>query len=313
MEKQFYQNKNHSGLGIVLSGFISLLFVVIFSVGCSVTEEIKPTPDNPDNEDPSDQKVEGVDYFLPHIDLNHWKVTLPIGNPTEVKPPEILNYANNDLLKAFMYNDSTDGSLVFHTYPGASTRNSSYSRTELREQMVPGSNNTNWTFAEGGRLKGTLKLEDISKDASGKPHRTIIMQIHGRLTNAQRDLIGEDDNNAPPVLKIYWDKGKVRVKTKILKDLNASDTEILHTSAWTDDEGYNFPELVNNDQFTLEVIVSEGRMEVILNEKESVVYDGIHMQKWGVFENYFKAGNYLQTKDEGAFATVKYYDLELSH
>ena len=57
----------------------------------------------------------------------------------------------------------------------------------------------------------------------------------------------------------------------------------------------------------------EGRMEIILNEDESVVYDGIHIEKWGVFENYFKAGNYLSAKEEGDFARVKYYDLEVSH
>ncbi len=258
--------------------------------------------------------VEGVDYFLPKIDLNHWKVTLPIGNPTEVEPPEILDYANVAVLKEFMYNDSTDGALVFYTYPGASTRNSSYSRTELREQMVPGSNNTNWTFAQGGRMKGTLAVPEISRDNSDKSHRTMVMQIHGRLTNEQRDLIGEDDNNAPPVLKIYWEKdGRIRVKTKKLKDLDVSETEMLKTSAWTDDEGHNFSTNVGTDKFTLEVIASEGRIEVILNDEESVVYDDIHMEKWGIFENYFKAGNYLGTRDEGSFARVKYYDLVVSH
>ncbi len=312
MEKRTYKRRNHSGLGIVLGGFTSLLFVLLFNVGCSVKGEITPAPDK-EEEEPSDQLVEGVDYFLPHIDLNNWKVTLPIGNPTEVKPPEILNYGNLEILKEFMYNDSIDGSLVFYTYPGASTRNSSYSRTELREQMVPGSNNTNWTFAEGGRMKGTLSVPEMSKDSDGKFHRAIIMQIHGRLTNAQRDLIGEDDNNAPPVLKIYWVNGRVRVKTKELKDLDASATEILHTSAWTDDDGHYFAEEVGHNKFTLEVKVSEGRMEVILNNTETIVYDGIHMEKWGVFENYFKAGNYLVTTEEGAFSKVKYYDLEISH
>ena len=29
------------------------------------------------------------------------------------------------------------------------------------------------------------------------------MQIHGRLTDAQKKFNREDDNNAPPVLKIY--------------------------------------------------------------------------------------------------------------
>ena len=309
MKRPFFSNKNHSSLGIALGGFLLLMLIV----SCSVTnDEIIKNP-TPDEEVPADQKEEGVDYFLPHIDLNNWKVTLPIGNPTEVEPPEILDYGNNKMLKEFMYNDSTDGSLVFYTYPAASTRNSSYSRTELREQMEPGSNKVNWTFAQGGTMRGRLKMDNISKDSDDDFHRTIIMQIHGRLTDEQRDLIGEDDNNAPPMLKIYWNKGKVRVKTKLLKDLNAPDEDILSVDAWTDDEGFNFSEAVNFDPFTLEVKVSEGRMEIILNDDESVVYDSEHIRRWGIFENYFKAGNYLATKDEGAFARIKYYDLEVKH
>jgi len=259
------------------------------------------------------EKEEEVTYKLPNIDLNNWKVTLPIGNPTEVKPPEILNYATNETLKPFFYNDSINGALVFYTYPGVSTANSSYSRTELREQMVPGSNNTNWTFEQGGNMKGTLSMDEVSKDSGGKYHRTIIMQIHGRLTNEQRDLIGEDDNNAPPMLKIYWNYGYVRVKTKVLKDLNVSNIDILKTDSWTDDEGYNFSKYVGFDPFTLEVKVSDGKMEVILNNEESVVYNSDHIKKWNVFENYFKAGNYLSSTDKDAFSRVKYYELNVSH
>ena len=293
-----------------------VLPLLIGCYGCTDDDHLTPPTGEyipPPGEGGYDPGVEGVDYFLPHIDLSNWKVTLPIGNPTEVEPPEILDYATNDLLRPFMYNDSTDGSLVFYTYPGATTTNTTYSRTELREQMVPGSNSTNWTFAEGGRMRGTLKMDEISTDASGDPHRSIIMQIHGRLTNEQRDLIGEDDNNAPPMLKIYWYKGKVRVKTKVLNDTSVSDTEALYTSAWGDDEGRNFSETVGYEPFTLEIIASDSRMEVILNDDESFVYDDIHIQRWGIFENYFKAGNYLSTTDDGSFARVKYYDLEVSH
>lgn len=254
-----------------------------------------------------------ADYKLPNIDLSHWKVTLPIGKPIEVEPPEILDYASNEVLKPYMYNDSTDGSLVFYATPGSTTRNTKYSRCELREQMQPGSNSVNWTFAQGARMKGTLAVAEISKQANGKFDRTIVMQIHGRLTNEQKEFVGQKDNNAPPILKIYWDKGYVRVKTKVLKDLTADDTQILGKDAWGDDPGYNFPLKVGNDPFTLEVIVSQGRMEVILNEKYSKVYQNIHMRRWGVFENYFKAGNYLQSNDPGAFAKVKYYTLELDH
>ena len=114
-----------------------------------------------------------------------------------------------------MYIDSTKGAIVFHAMPtNSKTRNTKYTRSELREQMVPGENNVNWTFAQGAYMKGKLAMDATTRDAEGKYHRTIIMQIHGRLTNEQRDLIGEDDNNAPPILKIYWDNGKIRVKTK---------------------------------------------------------------------------------------------------
>lgn len=255
---------------------------------------------------------------LPNIDLSHWKVTIPEGEgkgkTINVEPPEIFDYATNETLKPYMYNDSTVGALVFYAYPSNSvTANTKYSRSELREQMVPGDNNVNWTFPQGGYMKGKIAMEASSKGSDGKYHRTIIMQIHGRLTDEQRDLIGAKDNNAPPILKIYWDNGKIRVKTKVLKNLSATDEEILHEEAWGDDEGFNFEQEVGFKKFILEVKVSEGKMVVVLNKNEYKVYENIHMRRWGVFENYFKAGNYFQTRDEGAFSKVRFYELEVSH
>lgn len=298
---------------------ITAMAISIFH-GCQTHDDVTATMEQealllPEKETETKEEVEdNQNYILPDIDLSHWKLTLPIGTPTEVKPPKILNYANNETVKPFFYNDSVNGALVFYTYPDASTPNSSYSRTELRELMNPADyGKTNWTFKQGGSMRGALQMDDISKDSSGEYHRTIIMQIHGRLTDEQRDLIGQKDNNAPPILKIYWTYGKVRVKTKVLKDLNVSDEDILKTESWGDDAGYTFSEEVGFNKFTLEVKVTNGRMEVILNDKESVVYDDIHIQKWGVFENYFKAGNYLVTRDNAAFAKLKYYTLQVAH
>ncbi len=299
--------------------FPLLLIVVLNMLNCQSSSEMdlenEQVQVNEIEDATKDTESENQEttYLLPDIDLSHWKVTLPIGKPDEVKPPEILDYATNEALLPYMYNDSTDGSLVFYTFPGSSTPNSSYSRTELREQMEPGSNNVNWTFTQGGKMKGTLSVPFISEDANGNSYRTIIMQIHGRLTNEQRDLIGEDDNNAPPVLKIYWNKGQVKVHVKKLKVSDVSYEEMLHTSAWEDDEPYTFSEVVGNEKFSLEVIASEGRIEVILNNNESFVKENTDLQRWGVFENYFKAGNYLISKDEGTSAVVKYYDLQVEH
>ena len=257
-------------------------------------------------------------YKLPDIDLSHWSVTTPElnakGGAMNIEPPAILNYAKDERLIPYMYNDSTAGSLVFYAFPSnATTANTKYTRSELREQMVPGDNNVNWTFAQGGTMKGKLAMKEVSKDADGKYHKVIIMQIHGRLTNEQRDLIGQKDNNAPPILKIYWENGKIRVKTKVLKNLSATGEALLHEEAWDDDKGFNFEQEVGFRKFTLEVKVSDGKMVIVLNNTEYKVYDDINIRKWGVFENYFKAGNYFQSRDEGAFAKVEYFELEVKH
>ncbi|PKG50620.1 polysaccharide lyase family 7 protein [Olleya sp. 1-3] len=299
---------------IKLKLIVLFVFVSVLNANCQSSKVV--TEDNAETKTKKKKKKKKK-FKLPEIDLTHWKVTTPAGDgkkPQEVSPPEIMDYATNEALKPYMYNDSTRGAIVFYAFPSkATTANTKYSRSELREQMVSGENNVNWTFKEGGYMKGKLAIDDISKDSKGKYHRVIIMQIHGRLTNEQRDLVGEKDNNAPPMLKIYWDKGKIRVKTKVLKNLNATPEQMLHEDAWGDDEGFNFEQEVGFRKFTLEVEVSDGKMVVVLNKNEFKVYDNIHMKKWGIFENYFKAGNYLQTRDEGAFAKVRYYDLEVKH
>ena len=298
-------------LGLILIAFLSVN-------ATSQSRESSVTDSDTKIEKPSKKKKKKKKVKLPNIDLSHWKVTLPVANekgkPYEIEPPEIIDFAKNEKARPYMYIDSTKGAIVFHAMPTDSkTRNTKYTRSELREQMEPGNNNVNWTFKQGATMKGKLAMDQVSRDSDGKYHRVIIMQIHGRLTNEQRDLIGEDDNNAPPMLKIYWDKGKIRVKTKVLKNLNASSTEILHEDAWDNDDGFNFEQEVGFGKFTLEVKVSEGKMVIVLNDTEFKVYENVHMRKWGVFENYFKAGNYFQSRDEGSFSKVRFYELEVSH
>ena len=304
-----------------LKSHISLLFLLVFSIYFNLNAQsntvIEQSPQEQTKADKKKKKKKRKGR-QPKIDLSHWKVTLPVtnerGKPYEIEPPEIFDYATNEIAKPYMYLDDRKGAIVFHAMPTASkTANTKYTRSELREQMIPGDNNTNWTFEDGAYMKGRIAMQASSKDDNGKYHRTIIMQIHGRLTNEQRDLIGQKDNNAPPILKIYWDNGKIRVKTKVLKDLNATDEELLHEDAWDNDPGFNFEQKVDFNTFTLEVKVSKGKMVIILNGTEYKVYKGIHMERWGIFENYFKAGNYFQSRDEGSFSKVRFYQLEVKH
>ena len=294
------------------------ILLSFISVSATCQEKTSSTTDSDIKIEKKKRKKKRNKVKLPKIDLSHWKVTLPVNNadgkPYEIEPPEIFDFASNEMARPYMYIDSLKGAIVFHAMPTESkTKNTKYTRSELREQMVPGDNNVNWTFADGGYMRAKMAMDASTRDANGKYHRTIIMQIHGRLTNEQRDLIGEDDNNAPPMLKIYWDNGKVRVKTKVLKNLDARVPEILHEDAWGNDEGFNFEQEVGFKKFVLEVKVSDGKMVIILNRNEFKVYESIHMRKWGVFENYFKAGNYFQSRDKGSFSKVRFYELEVSH
>ncbi len=294
------------------------LFTTLDTIGQTKADSISKEVTTISKKEKKKKKKKKKKVKLPSIDLSHWKVTLPVtnekGKPYEIEAPEILDFASNDIAKPYMYIDSTRGAIVFHALPTDSkTANTKYTRSELREQMVPGDNSVNWTFEQGGIMKAKLAMSETSKDKNGKYHKTIVMQIHGRLTNDQKKLIGAKDNNAPPILKIYWDKGKVRVKTKVLKYLNTPYEGLLHEEAWDNDEGFTFEEEVGFGKFSLEVRASKGKLVVILNNSEYKVYENIHMTKWGIFENYFKAGNYFQSRDENSFSKVNFYELEVIH
>lgn len=296
-----------------------LVFLVLLFLSVSATSQNKKSSvSESDVELKKSKKRKKKKVKLPQIDLSNWKVTIPEGSgkggAISVAPPEILNYATNEVLKPYMYNDSIKGALTFYAYPtSATTANTKYSRSELREQMVPGDDNVNWTFERGGTLRAKLSVDEVSRDKNGKYHKVIILQIHGRLTNEQKDLIKQKDNNAPPVLKIYWQNGKIRVKTKKLKFTDVNAIGILHEESWTDDEGFNFEQEVGFGKFQIEIKVTDGKMVVSLNKTEYAVYDDFNMKRWGVFENYFKAGNYFQSRDEGSFAKVSFYELEVKH
>lgn len=299
--------------------FIAAILVLFLSVNAAAQHEKSSVAEaGAKVEKPRKKKKKKKKAKVPEIDLSNWKVTIPAGEgkggAISVAPPKILDYGTDAVLKPYMYNDSTTGALVFYAYPSsATTANTKYSRSELREQMVAGDDTINWTFKQGGTLRAKLAMEEVTRDKNGKYHKVIVLQIHGRLTNEQRDLIGQKDNNAPPVLKIYWQNGKLRVKTKVLKNESVSPTGILYKEAWEDDKGFTFEEEVGFRKFNIEIKVSEGKLVVILNRNEYAVYENRSMKRWGVFENYFKAGNYFQSRDDGAYAKVKFYSLEVSH
>lgn len=313
---------------IGLNGLSSMLMIILILtafLGCSSSDDEIQNPPAPDVTIPPVEEEEEEEEEAPleyaEIDFQNWKVTLPIdannnGSPDEYKPDELVGfrYQTNSAIQPFMYDDTSDKSLVFYTYPAVSTTNSSYSRTELRELINPDSSRENWSLSEGGILKGKLKVASITKDSqsSNEYHRVIVMQIHGIISEEDMAIHGFSSNNGPPLLKMYWKDGNLWAHKKSLKDENTSGDDLLETSSatWTDVK-YNFG-YVGFEPFELEIIASEAKLEVILNNSNSHIFQDVSLEKWP-YENYFKAGNYLISTDPEAESYIKYYELEVRH
>ncbi|MGY8914955.1 MAG: polysaccharide lyase family 7 protein, partial [Flavobacteriales bacterium] len=135
--------------------FLLILLIGLMSVSATCQITASSVADTNSKIERKSKKKKRKKFKLPEIDLSHWSVTTPEvngkGGATTIEPPEILNYATDARLLPYMYNDSTSGALMFYSFPSeATTANTKYTRSELREQRVPGDNNTNWTFAQGG-------------------------------------------------------------------------------------------------------------------------------------------------------------------
>lgn len=256
-----------------------------------------------------------------NIDFSNWKVTLPVdqnnnGGPDEYQPSQLINngYRTLEPVKPFMYDDTSDGSIVFYTYPDVSTTNSSYSRTELRELINPSNSKVNWSLNTGGKLTGKLKVASISEDVSGSNtyHSVIVMQIHGIISQQDMTAHGFSSNNGPPLLKMYWKDGYLWAYKKTLKNESTSGDDLLDVSSntWTDIK-HNFG-YVGFEPFNFTIIASEGKLELQLNNDTPFIFQDISLAKWP-FENYFKAGNYLVTTNSTAFAYIKYFELVVTH
>lgn len=304
---------------------IHLLLMLVFCA-CSSDEQSlstdtmsQPTLVNDNEPEDAGSDVDATTYA--DINFTNWKVTLPIdennnGSPDEYQPSQLVNFGYQTLapVMPYMYDDESDASLMFYTFPDISTSNSSFSRTELRELINPDSSSDNWTLLEGGEMVGRLKVTSVSENtqSSDDYHKVIVMQIHGIISPEDMSVHGFLSNNGPPLIKIYWKDGYVWSHKKSLIDETTSGDDLLETSnnTWADIKvnlGY-----VGNDAFDFRITASDAKIEVQLNTNTPHIYEDISLDKWP-YQNYFKAGNYLTTTDADAFSYVKYYNLNVTH
>ena len=233
------------------------------------------------------------------IDLSHWKLTLPTdrdndGVADELDPDELKAALAKDALRPYLYWEE-DGALNFFVEPaGGTTPNSDYPRTELREQIVPGNDYINWSLDEGGTLTARLQVLMVSEAEGGKTHRLSLAQIHAK--------------DGPPFFKLVWQNGILRAE---FKKLVSDNTDHEDPESWEDAEPLYFENPVGYKPFTLRIHATRERVEVQVND-EVRVFEHEDLEKWP-FENYFKAGTYLFTSEEDAYASARFYELEVKH
>ena len=292
-------------------------------ISCSSNEGSAPPYYDPSGGNSGGDGSSEVDQYA-EINFSNWKLTLPVdedenGSPDEYYPSDLVDngYRSLDPILPYMYDDTSDGSIVFYTFPETSTTNSSYSRTELRELINPNNALDNWTLSDGGEMTGRLKVSLISQDNTSTYdyHRVIVMQIHGIISEDDMNTYNFSSTNGPPLIKIYWKDGYIWCHKKSLVDESTSGEDLVqpYTSSnnfWTDDkDNLGF---VGYEPFDFRITASATQIEVQLNQNTPVIYQDNSIDKWR-YKNYFKAGNYLGTTDPQGFCYVKYYNLNVTH
>jgi len=298
------------------------LLAIVALVSCS-SEEVEE-PERIIVINPGDGSTNPTDPNTVDINFANWKVTLPVdrnndNKPDEYAPSQLVNgkYRTLAALEGYMYDDTDKKGIIFHTKyesAGATTTNSPYPRTELRELINPSNSRDNWNLASGGVMKLRSQVKAVSNNTgtgSLNKDRFIMAQIHGVVNPQDVQRLGLSSDAAPPLLKMQWRDGNLYAYKKTLRDENTTGDDLYSKSddIWGD-ISYDFGN-VGYEPFDLEIKASAGRIEVTVNGSTHVFQD-VSLAKWK-FDSYFKAGVYMQSTDPTAYATVKIHSLEVSH
>lgn len=242
-----------------------------------------------------------------NFNLSLWKLTLPVSqddyfgsggsSAAEITPygsvlinvdPLDLGFEDLD----FFYT-GIDGGMVFRTplSGGASTVNSSYVRSELRElyNWIPGESTSEANWSNEGKhvLEASLKVVDYWP---GDP-QTVVGQIHAK-------------DSTKALLKLQWDGPTQAVRAII----NASPSLGNPFSLTFDVVGLN--------EFFYKITLEENMLSITVNEiTQSVSFGENGMSSaWDDHVYYFKAGNYAQAnKDAGGVFEVSFSSLLINH
>jgi len=111
------------------------------------------------------------------LDLTNWKLNIPVadanGYSKEIVQPDLNDYADDN----FHVNASGDA-VVFRAHAnGATTKGSSYPRSELREMQNNGKDKASWSIASGGGTH-TMQITQAVTHLPTQKRHVVVGQIH---------------------------------------------------------------------------------------------------------------------------------------
>lgn len=240
------------------------------------------------------------------VDLSRWKLELPSGY--KASDWKLSNFQKDRFAKPFFYLDSLDGALVMEAYPVDGKSKSKYTRNSLREQKDDGTD-ANWTMKEGAELVAEFQVQKMSKESGDKYHRTILFQVSGKTSAKQTAKLGLEKPTNIPYLKIFWQNERLKIVRRVLKNESTYGDVLYSKSSWEEESEYAKVD-VGFKRTTIKIKLDKGRIDIRINDERPIIFRDASIRQW-YFENYFTVGNYLQSKDNGAHAIVKYYQLEV--
>ena len=227
-----------------------------------------------------------------NFNLTNWYLGLPVdstngtaGGSASILATQLIGGYSN----ALYFYTGPDGAMTFWArVDGATTEGSSYPRSELREQIIPGENNINWRGYGTHLLTAICKVTEVSSTK-----KVIIGQIHTKTGDAR------------PLVKLQYNNGTIEALVKIYPDDNLSNA----------DHKFYYQNVGLNNDINYAIQLENGLVTVTVNGLSQSTNSFLSHTNWAPQEFYFKAGSYCQDNvgpsSEGA--RVAFYSLARSH
>ncbi|MGB3463988.1 MAG: polysaccharide lyase family 7 protein [Cyclobacteriaceae bacterium] len=235
----------------------------------------------------------GGNYPYDVLGLNNWKITVPKSQDGDSKADEIYvnqsdnSYSGDPSFKVYedsRYFYTSGSSVVFKCQAGTpSTSGSSNPRSELREMVSNGSNESWWDMRSSQLRKMEIRARVVKVPNSGK---VCFAQIHGNKSLGFDDIV------------------RLQIRASANAGVGSTGTMYVIGDA-TNDSADDIGSYRLGDTINMRIEANNSRVRIFLNNVQVKTYSNIPSP-----ENYFKAGVYLQSNPSSGFGQVEFSQIK---